>query len=65
MSGLSKYGFDWGPMTVERTGHIEDRGYALTIETDHARIEVYVTEAGRRIRVFDQKKPGYPELVAT
>jgi hypothetical protein len=36
-------------MVVERSTHIEGRGYILTIKTDHARLEVQVTEKGRKI----------------
>ena len=28
---ITQYGFDWGPMTVERVAHIEGRGYVVTV----------------------------------
>jgi hypothetical protein len=49
---IERYGFAWGPMIVERSAHIEGRGYILTVKTDHARVEVYVTEKGRKINVY-------------
>ncbi len=46
---MNVYGFDWGPMSVQRLTHLEGRGYVLEIRTDHARLQVHVTEKGRRI----------------
>jgi hypothetical protein len=48
-----RYGFEWGPMVVERTAHIEGRGYVLTIKTEHKRMQVHVTEAGRKIKPYE------------
>lgn len=48
-----RYGFEWGPMVVERTAHIEGRGYALTIKTEHKSITVFVTEKGRKIKPYE------------
>lgn len=45
----NRYGFDWGPMSVTRLGYIEGRGYLVEVTTDHARMQVYVTEKGRKI----------------
>lgn len=49
---MNPYGFDWGPMSVERTAHIEGRGYALTIRTEHQTMQVFVTEKGRKIKPY-------------
>lgn len=46
------YGFLWGPMEVERSCHVEGRGYALTIRTDHQEMQVYVSEKGRVIEAY-------------
>lgn len=53
---VDAFGFRWGPMHVERTAHVEGRGYILTVKTDHARIEVHVTQAGRKINVIERAK---------
>lgn len=47
--GENRFGFDWGPMSVTRCAHIEGRGYIVEITTDHSRLQVYVTEKGRKI----------------
>ena len=46
------YGFTWGPMEVYRTAWVPGKGRSLTIRTDHASIQVAVSEKGRKIRVF-------------
>jgi hypothetical protein len=50
--GSTRYGFDWGPMSVERLCHIDGRGYVLTIRTEHQEMQVHVTEAGRKIKPY-------------
>ena len=52
-----RYGFPWGPMTVSRLCHIEGRGYVLEIKTDHAALQVYITEKGHKIQTFPQPPP--------
>lgn len=51
MEGSTRYGFVWGPAHVERIAHVEGRGRVLEVRTDHARIQIHVTEAGRKINV--------------
>ena len=51
----AEFGFRWGPMLVERWTHIEGRGYVLVIQTEHALLQVYVSEAGRVIRPMEVK----------
>lgn len=46
------YGFNWGPMRVERLAHIEGRGYVLRIHTDHRSLQVQVSEQGRVIKTM-------------
>ena len=53
---INEYGFTFGPATVERMWRVEGHGRCLRVKTPHAEIEVYITEAGRRIRVFDKKR---------
>lgn len=47
----TKYGFDWGPMSIERlfdTG----RGHTLQIKTKKTTLQVYVTPTGK-VRIFN------------
>ena len=46
---VTRYGFTWGPATIERCAWIPGRGRVLEIRTEHARLQVHITEAGRRI----------------
>jgi hypothetical protein len=46
------YGFDWGPAKVERACHVDGRGYVLEIHTQHARLQVYISEQGRKIKPY-------------
>ena len=48
-----RYGFRWGPLVVERTAHIEGRGYVVTIQTERESMQVYVSEKGRRMRAYE------------
>ena len=52
MSGSKPYGFDWGPLSVERLVHVEGRGRVLEVKTEHRTLQVYCSEAGRSLRVF-------------
>jgi hypothetical protein len=47
-----RYGFEWGPMRVTRMAHIEGRGYCIEIATEHARLQVLVSEKGRKITTY-------------
>lgn len=51
---MNRYGFDWGPLHVERLAHVEGRGYALRIYTDHDEVQVYVTEKGRKVQAYSR-----------
>lgn len=46
------FGFDWGPLSVTRLTHVEGRGRVLEVKTAHRTLQVYVSEAGRSLRVF-------------
>ena len=56
MSGTTQYGFDWGPLVVERVAHIEGRGYCVSIrgrkEHGGPEIQVLVSEKGRRVTAY-------------
>ena len=45
------FGFMWGPMVVERLAHIEGRGRVLEIRTNDVRLQIHVTEKGKKINV--------------
>ena len=49
---MSEFGFDWGPMSVTRMAHIEERGYVVGVRTDHDSIQVFVSQKGRKIRIW-------------
>lgn len=53
MSGPTQFGFDWGPIKVERLCHVEGRGYSLEVRTDHARVQLGISEKGRKITVHE------------
>ena len=45
----------WGPIVVERTAHIEGRGYVVSVRTKGSyerSVQVYVSEKGRSMRVY-------------
>lgn len=50
---MSEFGFEWGPMMVERWAHIEGRGRVVAITAPGRKLQVYVSEQGRSVRVFD------------
>jgi len=49
-----RFGFEWGPMRVVRAVHIEGRGRVIVVATDHAEMEVFVSEKGRKIRAYEK-----------
>lgn len=49
---ITDYGFLWGPMEVLRVAHVEGRGYVVEVRTEHAKLQVYVTEKGRRVEAY-------------
>lgn len=50
-----RYGFRWGPMVVTRLVHIEGRGYALEVKTDHKTMQIFVSEKGRVIKAYPER----------
>jgi hypothetical protein len=46
---VTEFGFEWGPMKVERLTHIEGRGYVVSVKTEHMEVQVYVSEQGRNV----------------
>lgn len=56
---MTDYGFTWGPIEIERTAEIlRDGGLyrVLTVKTDSKEITIYVSPAGRSVRVFQNGK---------
>lgn len=53
VDGPTRFGFNWGPMEVSRLAHVEGRGYVIEIRTGHKSMQVYVTEAGRKIEPME------------
>lgn len=48
------YGFTWGPLTVERTAIMPQGAHVITVRSAAGKtIDIYVSPAGRSIRVFD------------
>lgn len=56
MSELTRYGFIWGPLTVQRTTELPNGRIVLTIQTRTKTLEVYVSETGCSMRVFHGAK---------
>lgn len=61
---LTQYGFTYGPATVERVAHVEGRGRTIEVRTDHARIQVYISEKGRKIEVYPLAPYTDPRITA-
>ena len=49
---ITRYGFEWGPMTVTRMIELEGRGRVVGIDTANRRLQIHVSEKGQRIRVW-------------
>ena len=56
MSGETQYGFNWGPVVVERVAHVEGRGYCISIRGSEGyegqEIQVLVSEKGKRVTAY-------------
>ena len=52
MSGLTDFGFEWGPVEITRLAHIERRGYLLEVRTKRQSMQIYVSEKGRKIEAM-------------
>ena len=54
--GITTFGFDWGPVKVERIAHFEPRkgreAFILRVND----LEIYVSKTGRSVRVFRDGK---------
>lgn len=54
--GTTQYGFQWGPLNVERLAHIEGRGYVVSVRGpkgyEGPEVQVFVSEKGRVVKAF-------------
>lgn len=54
--GVTQYGFDWGPVRVERVAHIPGRGYVVSVMGPKSHggpeVQVYVSEKGVSVRAY-------------
>ena len=50
---ITAFGFTYGPATVTRLSVVPGRGRTLEISTDHARLQVYISEAGHKIETYE------------
>ena len=50
-----QYGFRWGPLDVARLAEFQG-SHCIEVSSDFGSVEVYVSKAGRSIRVFRNGK---------
>lgn len=53
MSCHTDFGFEWGPLAVERTSSLPGGGVVLTVKTDHRELTIYASRTGRSLHVFE------------
>ena len=49
---LTRHGFTFGPAEVTRICHLDGRGYVLEVKTEHAQLQILISEKGRRITTY-------------
>jgi hypothetical protein len=49
---LFDYGFKWGPAEIVRLIAVPGRGRVLSVKTDHAELQILISEKGRKLRVW-------------
>lgn len=59
--GLTDFGFKWGPAEVTRMIAVDGRGRVIGVRAPGGRLQIYVSEKGRRIRVWLDHKELLPE----
>lgn len=55
MTTETRYGFQWGPIEVERAISDPKYGYVLTIRTPHQVLDVQVSPTGRKLTTRQRK----------
>lgn len=58
---LTKSGVPVESFWVELNLHVPGRGYSISVHTEHAEMQVYVSEKGRVIRAYETR----PKAAAT
>ena len=58
-AALTRYGFTWGALKVERACDLPDDRVLLVVSTAHRSFDIYASKTGRSLRVFE---PGVGEL---
>lgn len=49
----TKYGFQWGPATIERTAEVPE-GIVMSLKTDAGKyLQIYVSAKGRSVRIHE------------
>lgn len=51
----TRYGFRWGPVTVERTATDEKWGVVVTVKGATEQVDIRVSPAGRTLTVSEKK----------
>lgn len=54
--GFTTFGFDWGPVKVERIAHFKPRKDREAFILGVNDLEIYVSKTGRSVRVFRDGK---------
>jgi hypothetical protein len=65
MLRATPYGFDWGPMRVERAVCDNELGWVLIVrpvDKDYPRVEIRCSPAGRNWSVRDMDRYGCPDF---
>lgn len=50
--GPTEYGFEWGPMAVERIAKLPASRRVLRVATPHHKVEIYSSRTGSSVRVY-------------
>ena len=50
---LTRFGFTFGALNVERVSAVEGRGVCLKVETQSKALYIYASPTGRSLRVFE------------
>jgi hypothetical protein len=52
---VTKYGFKWGPVEVQRMC-ADGRYHTLLLKTAHREVQVSISPTGRSVRVYQHKR---------
>lgn len=56
-SEVTRFGFNWGPLIVERMTHVPGRGYVVELRPEgerdnHRLVEFYISEKGKVVKIY-------------